>query len=84
MTDAQKYSLADRPKWWLPRLMKWASVVTAILALVMWVGSLILEAIDVHALKAATDEEDSAVMNFSYLADEVMWGAIGILSLIHI
>jgi len=79
MTNTPKYSLADRPKWWLPKLMKWVSVITAVLALVMWVGSLILESLDVYALNSAANEEDSVALNFSYLADEVMWGAIAIL-----
>ena len=79
MTNTPKYSLADRPKWWLPKLMKWVSVITAVLALVMWVGSLILESLDAYALNSAANEEDSVALNFSYLADEVMWGAIAIL-----
>ena len=73
------YKLSDRPKWWLPRLMKWIAISTALLALIMWLGSMALEAFDTMALNGGQSEEDSAVLNLSYMADEVLWGAIGIL-----
>lgn len=73
------YKLSDRPNWWLPRLMKWFAILTAGLALIMWLGSFVLEAFDIMALNGGSNEEDSVVLDLSYLADEVMWGAIGVL-----
>ena len=79
MSTTLKYTLADRPKWWLPRVMKWVSVLTAVLAFMMWIGSMILEALDVYALNPDANEEDSVALDLSYFADEIMWGAIAIL-----
>jgi len=59
--------------------MKWVAVVTALLAAVMWLGSFVLEAFDTMALSGSSEAEDSVALNLSYMADEVMWGAIGIL-----
>lgn len=74
-----KYKLSDRPNWWLPKLMKWAALLSAAFALLMFVGSFILEAIDNYALSGSVDSEDSVVLNLSYIADEALWGALGIL-----
>ena len=74
MSTTLKYTLADRPKWWLPRVMKWVSLLTAVLAFIMWIGSMILEALDVYALNPDANEEDSVALDLSYFADEIMWG----------
>jgi len=79
VTNTKKYKLTDRPKWWLTHLMKWVAVVTALLATVMWLGSFVLQALDIIALNGSREEEDSVAINLSYMADEIMWGAIGIL-----
>jgi len=79
MSEIGKYTLADRPKWWLPRAMKWVSVLTAVLAFIMWIGSMVLEALDDFVLNPDANEEDSVALDFSYFADEIMWGAIAIL-----
>ena len=73
------YKLSDRPKWWLPKFMKWIAVLTAVLALIMWIGSLAMEAIDTIALNGSASEEESDALNLSYMTDEVLWGALGIL-----
>jgi len=73
------YKLSDRPSWWLPRLMKWVAVLSAAIALLMFVGSFILEALDSYALGQTVDGEDSVVLNLSYIADEALWGSLGIL-----
>jgi len=73
------YKLSDRPSWWLPKLMKWAAILSAVIALLMFVGSFTLEALDTYALSEAVEGEDSVVMNLSYIADEALWAALGIL-----
>lgn len=73
------YKLSDRPKWWLPKLMKWVAILGTALSVIMWVGSMALEALDTYALNGSDSGEDSVVMNLSYMADEILWGAIGIL-----
>lgn len=79
MTDAVKYLLKDRPKWWLPKLMKWVAILGTALSIIIWVVSMALEALDTYALNGSASGEGSVVMNFSYMADEILWGAIGIL-----
>ncbi len=73
------YKLSDRPKWWLPKLMKWVAILATTLSVIMWIGSMALEAVDTYALNGAVSDGDSVALNLSYMADEVLWGAIGIL-----
>jgi len=73
------YKLSDRPKWWLPKLMKWVAIASAVFGVVMFIGSMVLEALDTYALSDIEDGEESIALSLSYIADEALWGSIGIL-----
>jgi len=63
MNTTLKYTLADRPKWWLP--------------LILWLGSMLLEWIAVKALNGS--EGGEAYLDVAYMADEAVLTTIGIL-----
>lgn len=73
------YRLSDRPKWWLPQLMKCMAILSAIVAVIMFLGSLFLEAFGTYTLREAADDKDFVAINLSYMADEVLWGSLGVL-----
>ena len=41
MSAVPKYSLADRPKWWLPRVMKWLAILAFVIGGVFIIFGLI-------------------------------------------
>lgn len=68
ITEAQKYTLSDRPKWWLPRLFKWLAILSAVVGLVMWVASAWLYSmvsIDVLALDGAEEEIETSFLEMT-------------------
>ena len=72
------YKLSDRPKWWLPKLMKWVAIASTVFGIIMFIGSMVLEGIDTYALSGGEYDEESIALSLSYFAEEALWGSIGI------
>ena len=76
------YKLSDRPKWWVPRLMKWAAIIAAVFTVLFFVVSIVIasfEVFDVMALGSSDGEGASLVLSLADLASESAWAAIGML-----
>jgi len=67
MSDASKYTLADRPKWWLPTFFKIVGLAIAVIGLIAYFASLSLFA-SAEALYGDSDDWDDS--------REVMLGSI--------
>jgi len=76
-SGASKYTLADRPKWWLPRVMKWLTILSVLFALILWLSSMLLEVFMVAALNG--DEGSEAFTELVYFTDEAALAALGVL-----
>ena len=76
----KKYSLADRPKWWLPKVMKWLTLIGAIMAVLMWLSSTIVYFFHNRII---LDEggPDTAEVYFDMgdFASEAAWASIGLM-----
>ena len=59
--------------------MKWVAIGSAVFGIVMFIGSMVLEALDTYALNGSADSEETIALSLSYIADEAFWGSIGIL-----
>ena len=80
LEDETKYSLADRPKWWLPKLMKWFVIISVILAFFMWVVSTIIYSFnDSYESEEEGDEASELASTIGDVAYEVMSNTIDIL-----
>jgi len=56
------YKLSDRPKWWLPKLMKWGSIGIVFYAAVFWMLSLAVDKIDQLVWLNASDEDREEIL----------------------
>ena len=72
LEDETKYSLAGRPKWWLPKLMKWFVIISVFLAFFMWVVSTIIYSFnDSYESEEEGDEASELASTIGDVAYEV-------------
>jgi len=80
VSDIAKYSLADRPKWWVPKIMKWLSIFGVVIAILMWVASTITyNFYDRIALDGGNSDSSEVYLDIGAFASEAAWASIGLL-----
>ena len=65
MADVIQYKLSDRPKWWLPRIFKWASIISAGIAVFSFITSALLYATigAIYELEEGTEDKENVALN---------------------